>query len=235
MNFVIVEDDSSTEMEIEEIISKIMFKNNNEYDILKYTKFNNSLKKTIDDNTVSKIYILDIELEGKISGIDIAKIIREQDWDSEIIFVTSHDRMFETVYKTVYKVFDFIEKFDNLEKRLTKDIKAIIKMNHDTGKFLYSNNKVSIQIFYKDIFYIYRDTQERKLVIVTSNNEFKVNLTLEEIKKRLDGRFIRTHRACIVNDDKVNIYNWNEGYFVLNNNEKIHLLSRNYKGGKYDR
>lgn len=234
MNFIIVEDDSKTEQEIEDIISKVMFKNNKEYQVHKFDKYSKNLKKLIEDQSLNKIYMLDIELAGKISGIDIARDIRANDWDSEIIFITSHDRMFETVYKTIYKVFDFIEKFDNLDKRLTKDIKEIIKMNHDTGKFLYSNNKISLQIFYKDIYYIYRDTQERKLVIVTSNNEFKVSLTLDEIMKRLDSRFIQTHRACIVNDDKVNIYNWNEGYFVLSNNEQIHLLSKNFKGGKND-
>ena len=229
MNFIIVEDDPKTEKEIENIITKEMFKNNKEYKISKFTKYCKGLKEIIKNDIESKIFILDIALEGKISGIDIAKEIRTEDWDSEIIFVTSHDRMFETVYKTIYKVFDFIEKFDNLDKRLSKDISEIVKMEHDNGKFKYSNNKITLQIFYKDILYVYRDTQERKLVIVTNNNEFKVNMTLEEIKQSLDSRFFQTHRACIVNNDKVNLYNWNECFFELCNGFKVPLLSRTYK------
>ena len=124
MYFIVVEDDPKTNTVIKEIIDTVMFKTNKDYKIRTYTKYCKELKEYIDDQALVKIFILDIELEGKICGIDIAKLIRENDWDSEIIFVTSHDRMFETVYKTVYKVFDFIEKFNNLEKRLTKDIRA---------------------------------------------------------------------------------------------------------------
>ena len=33
--------------------------------------------------------------------------MRNNDWDSEIIVITNHDRMFETVHKEIYKTFDF--------------------------------------------------------------------------------------------------------------------------------
>ena len=74
------------------------------------------------ENKYHKIYLLDIELANNASGIQIAKKIREKDWDSQIIFMTNHDKMFETVYRSVYQVFDFIEKFHEFDKRLENDI-----------------------------------------------------------------------------------------------------------------
>ena len=72
------------------------------------------LNKIIESG-IPKIYILDIEIPNSKSGLDVARKIRENDWESEIIFITSHDKMFETAYRNVYEIFDFIEKFHHLE------------------------------------------------------------------------------------------------------------------------
>ena len=172
---------------------------------------------------------MDIELESLKSGIDIAHEIRKTDWDSEIIFVTSHDKMFETVHRTILKVFDFIEKFHLLEKRLEDDIKLIISQNHDCEKFCFENKKIKMQIYLKDIMYIYRDTYEKKLVIQTTNNKFLVNMTMFEILKKLDDRFKQVHRACIVNTQRVRSYNWCKGYFTLDNGKEVDYCSKSYK------
>ena len=37
------------------------------------------------------------------------------------------------------------------------------------------------------------------------------------------------HRACIVNTDRVEVYNWVKGFFILDNGNKVHMLSRKFK------
>lgn len=235
IRYVIIDDESSEQNRVEKIINKVVFKTESEYEIKKFSKYNNELEKEIKDNSISKVYLIDIELDKHKSGLDIAREIRETDWDSEIIIITNHDRMFETVYKTIYKVFNFIEKFDNMEARLAKDLKTIIRKTDDKKKFCYSNNKISLQIYLKDILYIHRDTIERKLVIVTTNNKYYVNMTIQTLLTKLDSRFIQVHRACVVNDERVRVYNWNEGYFELDNTEKVFMLSKSFrKGDKND-
>jgi len=229
IKFVVVDDEKHELDRVEKIITNVIFKTETEYDIFKFTKYNNNLEEIIKDNSVTKVYIIDIELDKNKSGLDIARQIRENDWDSEIIIITNHDRMFETVYKTIYKVFNFIEKFDNMESRLTSDLKTIIRKTDDKKKFIYKNNKISLQIYLKDIMYIYRDTIERKLVIVTTNNKYSVNMTIINILKLLDKRFKQVHRACIVNDERVRLYNWNEGFFELDNAEKVFMLSKTFR------
>jgi len=229
IKFVVIDDEKHELDRVEKIITNVIFKTETDYKVFKYQKYNNELETIIKDNSVSKVYIIDIELDKNKSGLDIARQIRENDWDSEIIIITNHDRMFETVYKTIYKVFNFIEKFDNMESRLKADLTTIIRKTDDKKKFMYKNNKISLQIYLKDILYIYRDTIERKLVIVTSNNKYLVNMTIINILKLLDKRFKQVHRACIVNNERVRLYNWNEGYFELDNAEKVFMLSKTFR------
>jgi DNA-binding LytR/AlgR family response regulator len=229
IKFVIVDDEKQYVNLVNDIIQKIMFNNEKEYRILNFDSYNNELEDEINDTSTKKVYILDIEIKGKRSGIDIAKMIRDIDWNSEIIFITSHDKMFETVYRNLFKVFDFIEKFNDLEDRLYDDLYKIINQNYDNCLFSYANSRIDIKLYLKDILYIYRDTVERKLVIVTKRNSFKLNMSINEMKKRLDGRFRQVHRACIVNDDMVQEYNWTEGYFLLKTGDQINLCSKNFK------
>ena len=229
IKIVVIEDDKIFQEKVKNVISKIIFKNNEDIKVEYYKKFDKNLEKTMNDNTIRKIYILDIGLETGISGIQIAKKIRNDDWESEILFITSYDNMFETVYRSVYEVFDFIEKCHNMDERLEKDLNVIFSKNFDNKMFIYSNRFFDLKIYYRSILYIYREKDERKLVIVTENNKFKVGLTIPEMLEKLDGRFKQCHRACIVNRNRVHKYDWNKGVFILDTKETVDMLSRKYK------
>ena len=229
LKIIIIEDEEKWVKEYERIINDILFKTNIDYELFKFNKYDKDLKEIIDDNSEEKIYIVDLELDSKHNGIDILRDIREDDWDSEIIVVTNHDRMFESVHKEIYKTFDFIEKFVDLEKRLKKDIKKIISKKNDTGKFIYTTRKIELKIYFKDILYIYRDTVDRKLIIKTTNNEFIVNLSIKEIQDKLDTRFKMCHRSCIINDERITEKNYILGYFVTDTGEKVDMLSKKYR------
>ena len=234
IKYIVIDDEVQMLTRVEKIINKVVFKTEGEYDIQTFTKYSSELEKHINDNSVSKVYIIDLELDKKKSGLDIARQIRENDWDSEIIIITNHDRMFETVYKTIYKVFNFIEKFDNLDTRLENDLTVISRKTDDKKKFIYENNKISLQIYLKDILYIYRDTVERKLVIVTTNNKYLVNMTIQNLLERLDSRFKQVHRACVVNNERVRLFDWQNGYFELETGENVYMLSKTFRKGNED-
>lgn len=229
IKFILVDDNKELSSKIINIIEKIIFKTDIDYKIESFFAYNKNLQKVINDCSAPKVYILDIDLGDSVSGIEIAKKIRKNDWDSEIIFITNHDKMFESVYRAIFKVFDFIEKFISLEERLDECITAIINKKSDFEKLCFSNNKIDMQIYYKDITYIYRDTEDRKLVIKTSNNKFLLNMSIKDMLNNLDSRFKQIHRACIVNTNRVNEYNWPKGYFILDNNEQVDMCSKKYK------
>lgn len=225
VKFIVVDDDSK---EIEHVCS-LIHEVTDDAKILKFSKITDELKKEIQNVDEHKVYVLDIQLANKISGITIAKLIREVDWVSEIIFITNHDKMFESAYRNVYAVFSFIEKFHDFDRRFKKDVKAILKRNFDNKMFKYNANNVELNLFYRAILYITRDTEERKLVIVTPTNKYKITMTIKEMLNLLDKRFVQCHRSCIVNKDHVEEKNYNKGYFILDNGEKLYLLSKKYK------
>ena len=109
IKFIIVDDDKKWLKEYERIINEIFFKSEKEYEIYPFTKYDNELQKLIKDNSEQKVYLMDLDLEpSKYTGMDILREIREDDWDSEIIVVTNHDRMFETVHKHLIKGSSFM-------------------------------------------------------------------------------------------------------------------------------
>ena len=190
IKFVLVEDDKENINTVKDIIRSVTFDNDEDIVIKSFSKFNNELEKEIKDTSERKIYILDIELEGNKSGIQIAELIRNYDWESQIIFMTNHDKMFETVYRKVYEVFDFIEKFHDFKERLVKDLELILNQNFNNKMFIYKSRNVDLNIYYKNILYIYRDKEERKVVIVADNNKFTISLGVQDVMSYLDNSFV---------------------------------------------
>lgn len=227
--FVVIEDDIKTQDSIKKVLRKAIISKDNNIQTLYFTKYNKELKHIIEDTAFRKVYIMDIELASKKNGIEIAKEIRMHDWESEIIFITCHDNMFETVYRNVYEVFDFIEKFFDMEKRLEEDIKLIFQKNFDNKMFKITSRNIDLQIYYRAITYILRDKEERKVIIHTDSNIFKISMNLTNIEDYLDDRFIKVHRSCIVNHQRVHQWMWPNNSFMLDNGEKIPYLSRKYK------
>ena len=229
VKFIIVDDNENDLKLIKSIIRKTAFNGENIIEIKCFKKYDLELQQIIDDTSERKIFLLDIDLNSKITGMNIALKIRENDWDSEIIFLTAYNHYFVKVYKSIHKIFSFIEKNKDMEKNLTNDIKSILKKKYDNKMYKYSNNQINLQIYLKDILYIYRDTTERKLVIVTTNNRFLINKNICDILEDLDNRFVQTNRSCIANKKHVNLYKWTKGSFILDNSEEVFLLSKKYK------
>ncbi|MBR5662130.1 MAG: LytTR family transcriptional regulator DNA-binding domain-containing protein [Bacilli bacterium] len=231
IKIVIIEDEEIYVKSIKNIIDKIKYKTDRDIKTIEFNKYNKELENLIKNNDSKTIYIIDIELKNSKSGIEIASIIRDHDWESEIIFITNHDKMFETVHRNVYEVFDFIEKYHELEKRLTKDLKVIINKNIDKKIFSYKGRNIDLQIYMHAINYIYRDKEDRKVVIVTDNSSFSVNLGVKEILELLDGRFKKVHRSCIVNTDNVLTYDWSKLKIIMKNGEEVNYLSKKFRKG----
>ena len=231
IRFVIVEDEEKYVKQIRKIIDKLKYSINQEVKTYEFKGYDKSLENLIKSCDERTIYILDIELEYSKSGIEIASIIRDSDWDSEIIFITNHDKMFETVHRNIYEVFDFIEKYHELDKRLTKDLKMILNKNIDKKIFSYKGRSIDLQLYQHSINYIYRDKEDRKVVIVTDASSFSINLGVKEILELLDSRFKMVHRSCIVNTDKVSSYDWSNLKIIMTDGTVVNYLSKKFKKG----
>jgi len=231
INFVVCDDEKEFRDKTTLVINKLLMKNNIEYKIHEYGTYNKDLENFINNNLSSKIYILDIEMKNSISGIDIARKIRKNDWDSIIIMVTSHSELGYEALKAQIMLLDFISKFDECEKNLEKTLKkAIVKV--DSKKIIqFQNSGVTHRLYLDDILYVTKDTVDRKCIIKTTYNEFAVNKTMNEMIEELGPSFYLSHRSCLVNIEKIKTVNWKDSIIWFNNGETIDLLARDKKKG----
>ena len=213
---------------IKRVVNKLSIKHDKEIEIKIYDKYDKNLKSEIKRVDNLKIYIMDIELNSTTSGMTIAKKIRESDYDSEIIFITNHDSMFEIVHRTIPNVFAFIEKYIDFEKRLEQKISLIF--NRSCNKMLtYKTRTCDINLYYKKIKYIICDKAKRKLLIVSDSGKSYIPIGLENLLNQLDSRFKKVHRSCIVNTYRVEKYDWKNNKIILDTGEELNYLSNKYR------
>ena len=228
INFIICDDDARIVENIKKIIINYMMKNNMEYKTHLFYDLDDKFMKIVKSKMPFKIYILDIETPSR-SGIDVARKIRENDVDSVIIFITGHEELGLTLLKNEIMFLSFINKFDDYENRLVTSIKKGIKMLNRKNILRFEEHSNIYTISMDDILYITRDSVERKCIIKTNYAEIKTYKPLASILKLLDDRFIQTHRACIVNKDKVAKIDKMRKEILFDNGTTINLLSKNYK------
>ncbi len=228
INFVIVDDFKEVTDNIKNIIDKVMINNKLEYKTFVFNDYDIEFKKLMNKPMVNRIYLLDIETKSE-SGIDIARMIRKNDLDSIIIFITAHEELASNIVRDQLMVLTFICKFDDFEKRV-KD--AIVKSLSYIGKKIairfVDNNAVYI-IPIKDILYVTHDNVERKCLIKTDNRTYKVGKSLTEIKELSMGALAQSHRACLVNEERIVKVDKKKKHILFDNGEIIDLVSDNYK------
>ncbi len=228
INYIIIENEFKYIEIYRSIIKEIMQDYSLIYKTIEFDSYNKGLSKLIHDNTY-KIYLIDIGLNSNKSGIDIAKEIRNVDHNSEILFITRDDLLFEVVFKNVHKVYSFISKNYKMAELLKEELDEIVFNYTRNIKYFVLDKKGDYKVLINDILYIYRETEERKVYVVTEKNKYAASFSLKEILEYYPKDFIQIHRACLINPRKINMYNWCESYFVLENGEQIFMCSKKYK------
>ena len=228
VNFVIVDDFKEITSNIEKIISKIMINNKLEYKTYIFDDYDSKFKKFMSEPMVNRIYLLDIETKSA-SGIDIARMIRKNDLDSIIIFITAHEELASNIVRDQLMVLTFICKFDDFEKRV-KDavVKSLAYIGKKNAIKFVDNNAIYI-IPTKDILYVTHDNVERKCLIKTDNRTYKIGKSLTEIKELSMGILAQSHRACLVNEDRIVKIDKKRKQILFDNGEIVDLVSENYK------
>lgn len=222
IKFVVCDDKKEIVDSVVHIVDKVMLSNKLIYEKKLFNTYNKDFFDLVNEKSY-KIYILDIEV-GTKSGIDIARMIRNTDNESIIIFLTSHLEEGFNVLKGDFMCLSFISKLDNYKGHLERSLKKALSFSNN--KTLCINEKgVLFNVKVSDILFIYRDTFERKIIVVTATNLFKLNKNLNDIKIGL----IKVHRACLVNKDRVSIVDFKNKKIVFDNGVETNLISEKYK------
>lgn len=198
---LVVED----EIIIADNICKTLF--NLGYDVLE-PALNFSEAITIIEQEKPDIAILDIQLAGKKTGIDLAKKINE-DYNFPFIFLTANadfktvDKAKKTTpYAYLVKPFSKDELFTSIEVAIYNFSKKDSK-TEPVKNFIFVKQKTSLnKVYFNDILFIKSD---HIYIEINSVNDQKIisRTSLNEVKEKLNEDFIRIQRGYIVNRNHI--------------------------------
>ena len=167
IKIILIDNDERNYLTLKNIIVKLDFLYSKNLIIKWYTKYSEELDNTINEQETKKIYFINNNL---------ANHIRTSDYRSELILLGN------TYKKWINNIFDFLPNIYEYPKKILLDLKQILDNFYIGNMFQYKNRKFSLNIYYDNILFIYRDTSERKVVIVTDNNKYNLCMSLNEVK-----------------------------------------------------
>ncbi len=228
LNFIICDDALLSREKVKKHITKFMMNNKLEYKIHIFDDYDESFLEIINKKLSNKIYILDIETPSR-TGIDVARIIRNKDCNSIIIFLSGYESLSSVVSKKNFLFLTFINKYDECEEHLTSTLNKVLEIIDAKEIIEFKDCGTFYRINVRDILYITTDTIERKSIIKTDYAEIKINKTLKEIVELLNNNFIKTHKSCIVNKNRVVGYNKPHKTILFDDGRKIDMVTSTYE------
>lgn len=238
IEFIICDDNKEFNLLLQKKIAKFMDKHKEiECTFHNFTGYGKEFEKVVKEQITFKVYFLDIETKQG-SGLDAARVIREKydDWNSIIIIVTGHEELrYEALSNRLY-LFDFINKLNNLDASIEKDLANIVKQYTRNSKHIILEYDHAIhKIELRDIICIEKEIDSKKCIIVTTYGERTVQSSLNDLYKQLDDNFMKVSRSMIVNiknvrgfDSKTNTIDFINGYEsdLVSRDNKKELIER---------
>ncbi len=174
------------------------------------------------------VIVLDIEMK-ELTGLDVAKRIRDSDKSVILVFLTNHQEF--AVYGYEFGAFRYILK-DLPEMMHIKQLQSIFNQYHQSHiTFAVETLNKVYNVSISDI--IYFEIFKRIIVLHTQNADYRFYGRLSDIEK--DERlinFIKPHKSYYIN--LAYIDNVEPKTVVMKNGDKI-ILSRKYKQSFTDR
>ncbi len=218
LNFVLCDDNINVLNRLEKMLESIFISKKFNAQIVLSTTYPDELINYIRNNTVN-VVILDIDLKSKVSGLDLANMIRKKDKNIYIIFTTGHLEYGLMAYK--YKTFDYLPKPITKERLEETLIRLFEDVSGDTSDFVRLDNNKTI-IKQDSIQYIQKDGM--KVIFHTDTRNYETYSSFKKILPQLSQQFVQCHKSYIVNTDKITDVNTTNSTILLNNNKDVKCL-----------
>lgn len=212
MRIVICDDELLQREELREYIIKVFEEVEEELELFIFESAEDVLKeKEILKDT--DIFILDIKMD-KISGMDLAKIIRKENDISEIIFITSLVGYIQEGY--IVRAYRYLLKPINYEELKTHLLTCINDINKKKYDFIFIENKGIInKLNINEIMYI--EVSKKELTIYTKNRIYNAKSSMDKVENELKKfNFYRCHKSYLVNMKYIETIDKNQ--IVINGN-----------------
>ena len=214
LNFVVCDDNIYILDKISKILESIFIEHNFDANIIfKGTNADEVLQFIKNNYNKIDVLILDINLKSEVSGLDIAKSLRNYNKNAYIIFTTGHLEYIMMAYK--YKTFDYLPKPITFEKIEETVIRLFNDITNNSNKYLKLVSK-NMLINEDDIYYIKKDGM--RAIFISPYQTYEIYNSFSKIQNSLPPNFIRCHKSYIVNINKISDIriNINKIYFKDN-------------------
>ena len=214
LNFVVCDDNMHILDKISKILESIFIEHNFEANIIFKERNADEVLQFIKNNyNKIDVLILDINLKSEVSGLDIAKNLRNYNKNAYIIFTTGHLEYIMMAYK--YKTFDYLPKPITFEKIEETVIRLFNDITNNSNKYLKLVSK-NMLINEDDIYYIKKDGM--RAIFISPYQTYEIYNSFSKIQNSLPPNFIRCHKSYIVNINKISDIriNINKIYFKDN-------------------
>lgn len=162
---------------------------------------------------------------GELSGVDTAERIRELDSDVVIVFTTTSEdftresyrlNAYKYMIKPVFKE-DVEESLDLAAVKRDRNLEASLEIISD-GR--------AVSIPFNSIEYV-ESRDSRSYIVTDDGKEFPTIISLDSLETLLNPpRFIRSHRAFIVNLDHVDDV---DDDFIMDNGDVVYIRVKDTK------
>ena len=179
-----------------------------------------SAEEIIASKDIFDLAFLDIQM-GDIDGLTVAKELKRRNNKVVIFFVTNYpefqdDAMDLRVFRFFEKPFDVNRLYSGLDKALEYLDETYIDVYLAQGG-------THLKVLVDDIYYIKRENRE--IIVVTKNGEYKTTQTLEYWKEKFPNTFFYlVHKSFLINLHYVTKYSYTEVF--INEDIRISVATR---------
>jgi len=224
MKIAICDDEPQMVVQIEKLVKQNM----PDASILKYEDGSVSLDHLKEESP--DVILLDIDMP-KVTGMDVAAYVKEQQINTLIVFVTAHDELVFDSFQ--YHPFAFVRK-NFLEAELSVvlgDCKRSVEQNEDKTKkrFTFRSGGDEISLLQSTILYFEASGNYLNLKVLPKGASgeaqtiiYKIRATMGTIQETMEKEgFIRIHKGFLVNREYVKVIRTEE--LVLDTGEILPL------------
>lgn len=207
-----------------------------ELDIAKVSGNPYDLLEKVRKNGETGLYFLDVDLKTELNGIKLAAEIREYDPSGFIVFITTHAEMSYLTFTYKVEAMDYIIKdnYEDIKKKITDCVlnankRYLNKETEKTKNFTIKSDDKIINIKFNDILFFETSDTIHKVKIHAINRQVEFYAKMKDIEELLDERFVRCHRAYIVNKENIAEVDKKNKIAYMVNGEKCYLAFRSIK------
>ena len=146
-----------------------------------------------EENNAYDILLLDVEMKN-MDGIQLAKKLRRDGFNGEIIFITSHFEFCGEGYEV--DALHYLIKPVSVSKLNEVIGKAVEKLLVEPPSVIINCDGETVKLYERDIIYI--EAYLHYITIYTEKNVYRVKENISSFEKKLSNTFYKTHRSYLV-------------------------------------